>query len=175
MNKSLFNRFMAGIAVVHVKTQDEYDQFMKLLEKETSLKWAWGEKPTDSFKWIVGKEKTCIRRVVSSDMISFSDISYYDSNGYEIIEFSDLMESKFTYFEHEILSRVDNYKWIARDASNTLHLFAEKPTKGANDTVWSPVWYTSHSEFPLADLFQSVKWSDEEPVYIGDYTKKRGE
>ena len=94
MNKNLFDRFLAGIAVVHVKTQDEYNQFMQLLEKETKLKLAWGEKPTDSFKWIIEKEKTCIRRVVSSDMISFGDISYYDSNGYEIIEFSDLMKKE---------------------------------------------------------------------------------
>ena len=38
-NKKLFYRFLAGIAAVNVKTQDEYDQFMRALEKETILKW----------------------------------------------------------------------------------------------------------------------------------------
>lgn len=90
-NKNLFDRFLAGIAVVHVKTQDEYDEFMKLLESETSLRWAWGAIPTIHFGLWTGK-RTCIRRVVSSDMITFGDISYYDSKGYEIIEFSDLTE-----------------------------------------------------------------------------------
>ena len=173
MNKSLFNRFMADKAAVNVKTQDEYNQFMQLLEKETDLTWWNGKKPTEIRKWVICMENTCIRCV--DNCIFFEDIAYFEQNNYEIIAFSDLMKSKFTYFEHEILSHVDNYKWIARDASNTLHLFAEKPAKGANDTMWSPVWYTSHSEFPLADLFQSVKWSDEEPVYIGNYTQKRGE
>lgn len=92
MNKSLFNRFMAGIAAVNVKTQDEYNQFMQLLEKETNLKWRLGQKPTQLDMFTPHREKTCIDRVVGRYMIRYSDISYYDSNGYEIIEFSDLMK-----------------------------------------------------------------------------------
>ena len=91
-NKNLFDRFLAGIAVVNVKTQDEHDQFTTLLEKETSLKWVWGAIPTHFGGW-TGKG-TCIRRVVSSDMITFGDITYYDSKGYEIIDFSDLMKKE---------------------------------------------------------------------------------
>ena len=95
-NKNLFDRFLAGIAVVNVKTHDEYDQFMRMLEKETNLKWGMGEKPTQfsGYGWMLNEEKTCIRRVVGRYMIRYSDISYYDSNGYEIIEFSDLMKKE---------------------------------------------------------------------------------
>ena len=91
-NKNLFDRFLAGIVVVNVKTQDEHDQFMRLLEKETCLTGQVGEKPTYFNRWTVYKEETCIRCDVGSYMIRYSDISYYDSNGYEIIEFSDLVK-----------------------------------------------------------------------------------
>ena len=93
-NKNLFDRFLASTAVVNVKTHDEYDQFMRMLEKETNLKWGLGEKPTQfsGYGWMLNEEKTCIRRVVGRYMIRYGDISYYDSNGYEIIEFSDLTE-----------------------------------------------------------------------------------
>lgn len=93
-NKNLFNRFLAGIAAVNVKTHDEYDQFMRILEKETNLKWRLGQKPTQLDMFTSHREKTCIHRVVGRYMIRYSDISYYDSNGYEIIEFSDLMKKE---------------------------------------------------------------------------------
>ena len=93
-NKKLFDRFLAGTAVVKVKTQDEHDQFMRMLEKETNLKWPLGEKPTQLDMFTLYREKTCIHRVVSRDNILFGDISYYDSKDYEIIEFSDLMKKE---------------------------------------------------------------------------------
>lgn len=93
-NKNLFDRFLAGIAAVNVKTHDEYDQFMRILEKETNLKWRLGQKPTQLDMFTSHREKTCIDRVVGRYMIRYSDISYYDSNGYEIIEFSDLMKKE---------------------------------------------------------------------------------
>lgn len=93
-NKNLFDRFLAGIAAVNVKTHDEYVEFMKLLEKETNLKWRLGQKPTQLDMFTSHREKTCIDRVVGRYMIRYSDISYYESKGYEIIEFSDLMKKE---------------------------------------------------------------------------------
>ena len=95
-NKNLFDRFLAGIAVVNVKTHDEYDQFMRMLEKETNLKWWLGQKPTQLDIFTSHREKTCIHRVVGRYMIKYSDISYYESKEYEIIEFSDLIKSPTT-------------------------------------------------------------------------------
>ena len=47
--------------------------------------------------------------------------------------------------------------WIARD--NKIMWYREKPTK--SDTVWSSTYYKSF--FILADLFQFIQWSDDEP------------
>lgn len=93
-NKKLFYRFLAGIAVVNVKTQDEYDQFMRALEKETILKWALGHKPTHFHGWTLNKEKTCVRCVTDNETILSGSTSYYESKGYEIIDFSDLIKKE---------------------------------------------------------------------------------
>ena len=80
-NKQLLPRFMTEKVVVHVKTQDEYNQFMKLLGKKTRLRWGDGkEKPTEFNLW--------------GEFLSFQSVDFYKNNGFEIIEFSDLIKEE---------------------------------------------------------------------------------
>lgn len=90
-NKQLLNRFMTEKVVVHVKTQDEYNQFMELLEKETDIRWMTEEKPTSYNYWEVYNNNTALSSGNMQDL-SFGPVSYCKTLGYSVIEFSDLIK-----------------------------------------------------------------------------------
>lgn len=96
-NKRLFDKFMIGIAVVNVRTEEEYNRFMQLLEDTTDLNWMGGGEPTSKpYIWDTFEGGTCIFRY---DFGSKEGLTCkYSANaaymGYQIIAFSDLMNEK---------------------------------------------------------------------------------
>ena len=75
----------------------------------------------------------------------------------------------FTAFEKELLSHFDKkYHWITRDSLGNLFVYVNKPYR--NDFYWLSDSY--HSDIPDGDYFQSIKWSDAEPVCIDDIVKR---
>lgn len=64
------------------------------------------------------------------------------------------------------------YKYIVRDDNDALYAFKEKPTK--HQWVWSVNDSDDHLNDYISicvfnDLFQEIKWEDEEPFFIGAY------
>ena len=99
------------------------------------------------------------------------------------ISMNDILESEiiklpkkknFTDDELCILRNIDKkYKWVARDKSNNLCIFVEKPNKQNEARMWVNVISTGYIEFHCYNqLFNSIKWEDEEPVYIDDYVER---
>lgn len=108
-NKRLFDKFMMGIAAVNVRTKEEYNQFMQLLEDTTDLNWMGGGEPTskpyiwDTFEggtciyiWDTLEDGTCIFRYDfgSKDGLTCKYSANAAYMGYQIIAFSDLMNEK---------------------------------------------------------------------------------
>ena len=58
------------------------------------------------------------------------------------------------------------YKWIARDKSDWIFLYKEKPIK--LKISWSGCMYTT---LPFKHLFQFIKWEDDEPYSIEELLK----
>ena len=81
-------------------------------------------------------------------------------------------KKKFTNDELCILRNIDKkYKWITRDKSSNLCIFDEKPDKC--EEMWDNVIHSSFIELNCYNsLFNSIKWGDEEPVYIDDYVER---
>ena len=95
-------------------------------------------------------------------------------------EFIKLPKKKeFTDEELCILRNIDKkYKWIARDKVDrdeydnygNLNIYLGKPNKST--VSWLPS--DEYCEFHAYNhLFQSIKWEDEEPVYIDDYVDRK--
>ena len=94
----------------------------------------------------------------------------------EIIKLSKKKE--FTDDELCILRNIDKkYKWITRDKVDrdeydnygNLNIYLGKPNKST--VSWLPS--DEYCEFHAYNhLFQSIKWEDEEPVYIDDYVER---
>ena len=78
-------------------------------------------------------------------------------------------KKEFTDDELCILRNIDKeYKWIVRDNDNCLSISEGKPYKINRDD-----WYhVSLKPFMFENLFNSIHWEDEEPVYIDDYVER---
>ena len=92
----------------------------------------------------------------------------------EIIKITKLpKKKKFTDDELCILRNIDKkYKWIARDESGSLCIFDEKPKK--SEEMWDNVISSDFIELGcFNNLFNSINWEDEEPIYIDDYVDRK--
>ena len=97
----------------------------------------------------------------------------------EIIKITKLPKKKqFTDDELCILRNIDKkYKWIDRDEVDkdeydkygNLNIFFGKPKKATKSWLPSDVYCEFHA---YNHLFQSIKWEDEEPIYIDDYVER---
>ena len=77
-----------------------------------------------------------------------------------------------------ILRNIDKeYKWIARDKVDkdeydkygNLNIYFGKPKKSTKSWLPSDVYCEFHG---YNHLLQSIKWEDEEPIYIDDYVER---
>ena len=82
-------------------------------------------------------------------------------------------KKQFTDDELCILRNIDKkYKWIARDKSGSLCIFDEKPKK--SEEMWDNVTHSDFIELNCYNnLFNSINWEDEEPIYIDDYVDRK--
>lgn len=64
----------------------------------------------------------------------------------------------------------DDFKWIARDSSNRLYIYKEKPIK--RESAWYDETNMSYSFNLYAHLFQFVQWEDDEPYSIEELLKE---
>lgn len=71
--------------------------------------------------------------------------------------------------ERIILENIDKeYKWIARDKSENLYMYTEKPFK------YGDVWHNTSCSLELIcfnHLFQFITWNDSEPYNIAELLK----
>ena len=75
---------------------------------------------------------------------------------------------KLSSAELVILENLDkNCKWIARDKSESLYVYNNKPVKHRD--YWDIIGMASTLEFPK--LFTFVKWTDEQPYSIEELLK----
>lgn len=77
---------------------------------------------------------------------------------------------EFTDDELAIMRSIEiNYKWIVRNRNGRLFLHKDKPEKYINGAWDSRSWCGMQV---FNHLFNSIKWEDEEPVYIDDYVER---
>ena len=120
--------------------------------------------------------------------VGCTDIDYYDENltrssrqeSYDIMKvYKDYTckeliwkrkeKPQLTEDEKIILRNIPKqYEWIARDAGDSLCVYTKRPIKLMS------VWSTDGWMSPMAlfhNLFQFIKWEDEEPYSIEDLLK----
>lgn len=92
--KNNIEKFKNEKIAINTKTQEEYNELMKLLEKE-DLRWEFNVKSTEINLWNIYKNETCITYDCSGDlMLEYCSKKFYKENGYEIISYQDFIKSK---------------------------------------------------------------------------------
>ena len=80
-------------------------------------------------------------------------------------------KKQFTSDELCILRNIDKkYKWIAKDSSGDVWIYADRPQKG--NMRWKCFCDCKLFDVIKNSLFTEIKWEDEEPVYIDDYVER---
>lgn len=62
-----------------------------------------------------------------------------------------------------------DFKWIARDKNESLWVYKNKPEKG--EGFWTDFDLNQELDLFTKDLFQFVRWEDDEPLKIKDLIK----
>ena len=98
------------------------------------------------------------------------------------ISMNDILESEiiklpkkkqFTDDELCILRNIDKkYKWITKDRSGEMWIYADKPKK--EDKCWNcnPYYFFKPLDTIKDSLFTEIQWEDEEPIRIDDYVDR---
>jgi len=82
------------------------------------------------------------------------------------------MNKIFNEEELIILANISKqYNYIARDLSNNLFVFKDKPHKGRVSWVGFGGKFVNIKIFD--DVFKEIKFEDEEPIRIDDYVNRR--
>ena len=81
--------------VVNLKTQEEYNEYMKMCEKE-GWKWAEGQRPMGFNGWTKYKEETCIK---IRDYFSYRSLEKSKLENEKVITLSQLKNDSVGFFE----------------------------------------------------------------------------
>ena len=91
----ILNRFLTEKVAIAVRTSEEWDKFMCLLEEETNVKWNNDDNPKGFKGWRINggnyaigcgyKEKT---------KLGYASTSFYKKEGYKVIEFQELIKAE---------------------------------------------------------------------------------
>ena len=94
-NKYILNRFLTEKVAINVETQQEWNDFMKLLEKETNLKWMGCKIPTYFDHWYRYQgESSIVFNFRDGDTLSFATSDFYQSKSYEVIKYKYLIKEE---------------------------------------------------------------------------------
>lgn len=94
-NKEILNRFLIEKVAIAVRTCEEWDKFMCLLEEETDVEWQLGQKPTEINIWYnYGGNSAITCGYGQKAKLGFSTTNYYKEEGYKIIEFKELVKTE---------------------------------------------------------------------------------
>ena len=86
-----FEKFKTENIAIRCETQEEYDLFMQLCEKQ-GLKWCSEECPTDFDCWEEYNGYATIEYKFEFNCLLYSDCSWYEENHYQILEAADIIK-----------------------------------------------------------------------------------
>ncbi|MFC0232729.1 putative HNHc nuclease [Vagococcus entomophilus] len=100
--------------VYHTSTQEDFNALMEKLEEKGVYAWWWSlKRPRERLElWGEYMGETCVR-VVETKLLQHSDLNYYKSDGFEIIEYkAPKKEKKAMKLENLFTSKCDEYENI---------------------------------------------------------------
>ena len=164
--KEKFERFKNEQIVVNVRSQKQYDDFMKMCE-EQGLKWYNGDLPTEINFYNDYEEEICIK-VTNLTRLTYCNINSYKNDGYKIITYKDFMKEEPKQFTKSDLK--ENH--IVKNRGNHKFMWGDRPTDTYNSDLTNI--YDNILDIMEVWEFDKLVWKREEkPVEILDEVEKR--
>ncbi len=158
--KEKFERFKNEKIAVNVRSQKQYDDFMKMCE-EQGLKWWSGVLPTEQNIYNYWEEETCINLNNLSNL-SYSDINYYKDNYYKIITYKDFIKEEPKQFTISDLK--DNHIVVLRN--NTKILYTRDTEDGFKKLIKHDLTHSYGAHLDIMEVweFDKLVWKREEQI-----------
>lgn len=145
--------------VIHCPTEEEAKELLKYLD---GLGYRWfstSEKLLESINYDAYGENMCYS-IEQYMKVMYSDINYFESEGYEVTEFSDLIEPKLTIEEvFSILAEIGNLCTSRIIGCNSCPLSAENA--GTEDNL-CVIGKFKNNERKIIEICQQWKFSSED-------------
>ena len=145
---------------IHCDTEEKAKTLLSAFDK-MGKKWSTGNRYTEFNNWDNYGQKT----------IYYNDGTFGNGNPFSIIyEFENVdltipKEYQFSENEKTILKSIDKkWKWLARDKDGILYVYTHRPIKSSENYTFSDGSWERFNTF--GHLFQSIQWTDDEPVEI---------
>lgn len=154
--KEKFERFKNEKTVINVRSQKQYDDFMKMCE-EQGLKWGLGNLPTKDNVYNDYKEETCIN-LNNLMWLSYSSINYFKKAGYKIITYKDFIKEETTQFTKSDLK--DNH--IVKNKKGNKQVWGNKDKSLFNNDLTSK----TNDKKTIVEVYEFDKlvWKREESI-----------
>lgn len=150
--------------VIHCNTEEKAETLLSAFDK-MGKKWNSGNRYTEFNNWQYNKQET-----VYYNEGTYGNLRCMDSDVCMVYEFENVdltipKEYQFSEDEKTILRNLDKkWKWLERDKSGLLCVYTHKPIKQSVGYICSEGSWSSLSLFK--HLFQSIQWTDDEPIKI---------
>jgi hypothetical protein len=149
---------------IHCDTEEKAKKLLSAFDK-MGRKWRSGESYAEITNWEDYKEET----LYYNDGC-YADLDYGTEHNHDVYEFENVdltlpKEYQFSEDEKTILRNLEKkWKWLARDKDGLLSVYTHKPLKSSNGYFSTQGSYAFFDTF--GHLFQSIQWTDDEPVEI---------
>ncbi|HHX69281.1 MAG TPA: hypothetical protein GX708_14695, partial [Gallicola sp.] len=165
--KEKFERFKNEKIVVNVRSQKQYDDFMKMCE-EQGLQWNSGDLPTEINVYNRHQEDTCIT-VANFNSLFYLDIDFYKNNDYKIITYKDFLKEESKQFTKSNLK--DNHIVVLRN--NTKILYTKGTEDGFKKLIKHDLTHSYGAHLDIMEVweFDKLVWKREEQIL--DEVEKR--
>ena len=164
--KEKFERFKNEEIVVNVRSQKQYDDFMKMCE-EQGLKWYNGDLPTEINFYNDYEEEICIK-VTNLTRLTYCNINSYKNDGYKIITYKDFIKEETNQFTKSDLK--DNHIVVLRN--NTKILYTKDTEDGFKKLIKHDLTHSYGAHLDIMEVweFDKLVWKREQ---ILDEVEKR--
>lgn len=149
---------------IHCDTKEKAKKLLSAFDK-MGRRWKSAESYAETTYWEDYKEETIYYNDGCYDGLGYGIEHNHMIYEFEVVDLTLPKECQFSENEKTILRGLGNeWKWLARDKSGLLCVYTHKPLKSSNGYFCTQGSYAFFDTF--GHLFQSIQWTDEEPVEI---------
>lgn len=149
---------------IHCDTEEEAKKLLSAFDK-MGKKWNSGNRYTEFNNWNNYGQKIVYYNDGTYGILRSIESNVCMTYEFENVDLTIPKEYQFSEDEKTILRILDKkWKWLARDKNGSLYVYTHRPIRSNENYTFSEGSWECFNTFE--HLFQSIQWTDDEPVEI---------